>query len=92
MFYFSKSKYCLMRQCPKLLWLSKFKPELKPEDPALQARFDTGNDVGDRAMKLFGDYTEVTTRKTDGSLDLKEMERLTKDCLAKGVESICEAS
>ena len=92
MFYFSKSKYCLMWQCPKLLWLSKFKPELKPEDPALQARFDTGNEVGDLAMGLFGDYTEVTAKKADGSLDLNEMERLTKDCLAKGVESICEAS
>ena len=29
MFYFSKSKYCLAWQCPKLLWLSKYKLELK---------------------------------------------------------------
>ena len=43
MFFFSKSKYCLAWQCPKLLWLSKFKPELKPEDPSLEARFAEGN-------------------------------------------------
>ncbi len=92
MFYFSKSKYCLAWQCPKLLWLSKFKPELKPEDPSLQARFDAGNVIGDMAMGLFGDYTEVTAFKDDGSLDLNKMQSLTKECIANGVENICEAS
>ena len=92
MFYFSKSKYCLIWQCPKLLWLSKFKPELKPEDPALQARFDTGNEVGDLAMGLFGDFREVTALKPDGSQDHGEMIRLTEEYLANGVENICEAS
>ena len=53
MFYFSKSKYCLAWQCPKLLWLNKYKPELKPEDPSLQARFDESNVVGDIAIQLF---------------------------------------
>ena len=79
MFYFSKSKYCLAWQCPKLLWLSKFKPELKPEDPSLQARFDEGNVVGDLAMNLFGDFTEVTAYKEDGKLDLNKMQELTKE-------------
>ena len=92
MFYFSKSKYCLMWQCPKLLWLNKFKPELKPEDPSLQARFDEGNVVGDLAMQLFGDFTEVTAYKEDGKLDLNKMQELTKECLANGTENICEAS
>ncbi len=92
MFYFSKSKYCLAWQCPKLLWLNKFKPELKPVDPALQARFDAGNVVGDMAMSLFGDYTEVTAFKADGSLDLNRMKILTQECIEKGVENICEAS
>ena len=92
MFYFSKSKYCLMRQCPKLLWLTKFKPELKPEDQALQVRFDTGNDVGDLAMGLFGDYKEVAALKPDGSQDHGEMIRLTEEYMEKGVENICEAS
>ncbi len=92
MFYFSKSKYCLAWQCPKLLWLNKYKPELKPEDPSLQARFDEGNVVGDMAMQLFGDFTEVTAFKDDGKLDLNKMLDLTKECLANGTENICEAS
>ena len=92
MFYFSKSRYCLAWQCPKLLWLSKYKPELKPEDPSLQARFDEGNVVGDMAMGLFGDFTEVTAFKEDGKLDLSRMQELTKECIANGIENICEAS
>ncbi len=92
MFYFSKSRYCLMWQCPRLLWLSKYKPELKPEDPSLQARFDEGNIVGDLAMGLFGDFTEVTSYKEDGSLDMDKMQTLTSECIANGIENICEAS
>ena len=92
MFFFSKSRYCLAWQCPKLLWLNKYRPELKPEDPALQARFDAGNVVGDMAMGLFGDFTEVTAFKEDGKLDLNKMQELTKECIANGVENICEAS
>lgn len=92
MFYFSKSKYCLAWQCSKLLWLSKYRPELRPEDPSLQARFEEGNVVGDLAMGLFGDFTEVTALKEDGHLDLNKMRLLTKECIEKGVENICEAS
>jgi hypothetical protein len=92
MFFFSKSKYCLAWQCPKLLWLSKFKPELKPEDPSLEARFAEGNVVGDLAMNLFGDFTEVTAYKEDGRLDLNKMQELTKECIESGTENICEAS
>ena len=92
MFYFSKSRYCLAWQCPKLLWLTKYRPELKPEDPALQARFDEGNRVGDMAMELFGSFTEVTAYKEDGSLDLNRMQERTMQCIAEGVENICEAS
>lgn len=92
MFFFSKSRYCLAWQCPKLLWLSKYKPELKPEDPSLQARFDEGNVVGDLAMNLLGDFTEVTAYKDDGKLDLNKMQELTRECVANGIQNICEAS
>lgn len=92
MFYFSKSKYCLAKQCPKLLWLNKYRPDLIPEDPALQARFDEGNAVGDLAMGLFGDFTEVTAFKEDGKLDLNKMQAKTIECMENGVENICEAS
>lgn len=92
MLYLSKSRYCSLWQCPKLLWLNKFKPEVKTEDPALQARFDEGNVVGDLAMGLFGDFVEVTSFKGDGKLDLDEMKRLTTQYINEGVENICEAS
>ena len=92
MLYLSKSKYCNLWQCPKLLWLNKFKPEEKTEDPALQARFEEGNVVGDLAMGLFGDFVEVTAFKEDGKLDLNEMMRLTQQYIDEGVENICEAS
>ena len=92
MLYLSKSKYCSLWQCPKLLWLNKFKPEEKTEDPSLQARFEEGNVVGDLAMGLFGDFVEVTAFKEDGKLDLNEMMRLTKQYIDQGAPNICEAS
>ncbi len=30
--HFSKSKYCRLWQCPKMLWMDKYKPEEKAED------------------------------------------------------------
>lgn len=92
MFYFSKSKYCQIWQCPRNLWINKYKPELREIDPALQARFDAGNVVGDMAMGLFGDFVEITSYKPDGSLDLNRMKQLTKQYINEGVENICEAS
>ena len=92
MLYLSKSKYCNLWQCPKLLWLNKFKPEEKTEDSALQARFDEGNVVGDLAMGLFGDFIEVTAFKEDGKLDLVEMMRRTKQYIDEDAPNICEAS
>ena len=56
----SKSKYCSFVQCPRNLWLGKYHPEEAAEDAALESRLKEGNEVGDLAMQLFGDYTEVT--------------------------------
>ncbi len=92
MFFFSKSKYCDFRQCPKIPWLKKYKPEEYAVDPQTQARFQAGNEVGDLAMGLFGDYVEVTAYKADGSLDLNRMKALTRQYLSEGKENICEAS
>ena len=87
----SKSKYCNFWQCPKMAWLNKYKPAVKTEDPGLQAVFDRGNEVGDLAMGLFGDFVEVTTY-TDEKLDIAAMIRKTQEELDKGTEVICEAS
>ena len=88
----SKSRYTLFSQCPKALWLRIYKPEEAEVDEALQARFEKGNEVGDLAMQLFGDFKEVTTHKEDGSLDLNKMTELTRQYMDEGVENICEAS
>ena len=42
----SKSRYTAFCQCPKNLWLKVNKPEEAKDDPALQARFEQGNEVG----------------------------------------------
>ena len=88
----SKSRYTAFCQCPKNLWLKVYKPEEAKDDPALQARFEQGNVVGDLAMGLFGDFKEVTVKNPDGSLDLKKMCSLTRQYIDEGVDNICEAS
>ena len=88
----SKSRYTAFCQCPKNLWLKVYQPEEAKDDPALQARFEQGNEVGDLAMGLFGPYKEVTTHNVDGSLDLNKMCELTQQYMEQGVDNICEAS
>ena len=88
----SKSRYTLSCQCLKALWLKVNKPEEAVVDPSAEARFEMGNVVGDMAMGLFGAFTEVTTKRPDGSLDLNAMIEKTQTCMAQGVENICEAS
>lgn len=88
----SKSKYCLLWQCPKLLWLDTYHRELKTEDPSREDRMATGNEVGDLAMGLFGNYTEVTSLKADGKPDITAMIQKTRQCMEVGVENICEAA
>ncbi len=85
MLYLSKSKYCSAVQCPKLLWLSKYKPETVEADPANQVVPDRGSAVGDLAMGLFGDYVEVPFG------DLGDMIRETERLLKAGTPVITEA-
>jgi len=56
----SKSKYCALWQCPKLAWLKKYKPELADHRRSDPLPYETGSEVGDLAMGLFGDFVEVT--------------------------------
>lgn len=88
----SKSRYTLFRQCPKALWMRVHKPESAVVDPSVEARFASGNEVGDLAMGLFGDFVEVTTHTEGGLLDLNAMLKNTMQCIADGVENIAEAS
>ncbi len=86
MLYLSKSKYCSAVQCPKLLWLSANRPEAFDAVAVNQAALDRGNAVGDLAMGLFGDYTEVPFG------DLSDMIRETERLLTAGTPVITEAS
>jgi len=88
----SKSKYTRFCQCPKMLWLDKNKPDLAVRDEALLKRFEEGNEVGDLAMGLLGDYIEVTTLNGDGTLNIPAMLAKTKTLVAAGAKNICEAS
>ena len=84
---FSKSTYCNCVQCPKMLWLKKHLPEEFDESVMNEAVLATGNDVGDLAMGLFGDYSEVPY-----SDNHSDMIALTQKLVDKGVKNICEAS
>ena len=86
-FRLSKSKFCSGAQCPKMLWLKKYRPDLFDDSVINAAVIATGNDVGDLAMGLFGDYIEVPYDK-----DLSKMIEGTKELMNKGVENIAEAS
>ena len=88
----TKSDFMRGMQCDKMLWLDKHKPEEKIIPEEVQLRLDAGNEFGDNAMGIFGEYTEVTAYKPDGSLDFKKMLENTKECIENGVSVICEGS
>lgn len=82
----SKTLYCNGVQCPKMLWLKKHLPELFDESVMNQSVLDSGSEVGDLAMGLFGNFTEVPYG------DLSEMIRKTDNLLASEEQNIAEAS
>ncbi|MBV5278186.1 MAG: DUF2779 domain-containing protein, partial [Campylobacteraceae bacterium] len=85
----SKSLYTRAIQCPKSLWLKKYKPEeLSQPDASAKARFEMGNVVGDLACELFPDGHEIPF----DAHDFKSMARLTQAYLDEGVENIYEAT
>lgn len=84
--YLSKSKYCNAVQCPKMLWLKKYRPEMADESVMNEAVLRAGNEVGDLAMGLLGEFREVPFG------DLGEMIRLTEEWVREGVPVIAEAS
>lgn len=82
----SKSKFCNAVQCPKMLWLHRNKPEEFDDSVMNQAVLETGNEVGDLAMGLFGDFIEVPFG------DLCDMLTETEKLIGEGVPVIAEAS
>ena len=88
----SKTDFVRALQCEKMLWLDAHAPELKIIPPEIQAKLDAGNDFGDKAMGIFGAFTETTTLKEDGKLDFSAMIEKTKQLLENGENVICEGS
>ena len=84
----SKSLYTKGIQCPKALWLKKYKKEvLTPPDEAALAIFERGNEVGELACKLFPNGKDVVYTKNFSS-----MISITKEYIEQGVQNIYEAT
>ena len=90
--YLSKSRYTTFCQCRKALWLNTRHPEYATKDSSIEARFAEGNVIGDLAMGLFGNFTEVTTYTPDMKLDIGAMIDKTRRLMNEGCPVICEAS
>ncbi|QNL98222.1 DUF2779 domain-containing protein [Treponema sp. Marseille-Q4132] len=86
-YHFSKFRYCCGIQCPKILWLKENMPDEFDAGVMNPVILSTGNDVGDLAMGLFGDYTEVPFTKKLG-----DMIPATQKFIEDAVRNICEAS
>jgi len=57
----SKSKFVAGLQCPKLLWHAVNRPEqFPPTDPATQANFDQGREIGVLAKTLYPGGLEIS--------------------------------
>ncbi|MBR4308357.1 MAG: DUF2779 domain-containing protein [Oscillospiraceae bacterium] len=82
----SKSRYCSGLQCPKMLWLKKHKPQAYDDSCMNQSVLETGLEVGDLAMGLFGEFTEVPYG------DPGEMIAHTRELINRGTSVIAEAS
>ena len=81
----SKSLYIKAIQCPKALWLKKYKKEvLTPPDATALARFETGNVVGELACTLFSNGREVIYNPND----FNGMVETTKQWIDEGLEYI----
>ena len=89
----TKSDYVTYVTCPKTLWLNKYKKELAITSDSTIKRMSSGNELGDLAMRLFGDYYLAETKDENGILDLNQMHINTINELNNPNTSvICEAA
>ena len=88
----SKTDFVRGLQCEKMLWLDAHAPEYKVIPPEVQAKLDAGNEFGDKAMGLFGPFTETTAFREDGRLNFSAMIETTNRLIERGEKVICEGS
>ena len=84
--YISKSRYCSAVQCPRMLWMHMHMPDEFDSSVMNESVLTQGNEVGDLAMGLFGDFTEVPFGKPS------EMTAATEALIAADERVITEAS
>ena len=86
----SKSTFVYGCQCPKRLYLHKFRPELRnPEDDSQQAIFTSGTNVGLLAQELFPGGVNA---EPPDSFSYHLSVAKTKQLIEEGAEVIYEAS
>lgn len=92
----SKSAYQRARQCVKSAWMAEHMPEQADESLSNKSLQDSGNEVGDLAMGVFGDFVEIGQ-----TFDFEGMADRTRRCLEasrlaasrkKRSKSVCEAT
>ena len=88
----SKTDFIRGTQCEKMLWLDSHAPHLKIIPQKVQELLDQGNEFGDKAMGIFGNFTETTAYKEDGRLDFAQMIKSTSLLVSKGESVICEGA
>ncbi len=91
MFWLSKSKYCNLWQCPKMAWLNKYKPEVKTEAQGVEDVLATGQEIGNLAKALYGDFKEITSMDGD-MLDISKMIDDTRHEMFGNANVLCEAA
>jgi hypothetical protein len=79
--YLSKSRLISAWQCPRRLYLEKFRPDLAATSDATQALFATGHEIGAVAKRLFGTSDAVEIRF---DRRMSRMVDATRDLLASG--------
>ena len=85
-FFLSKSKYCKAKQCNKILWLDKNKPE-EAVQTANESVLRNGIRVGELARELFGEFINIDYEENK-SLMLDQ----TKQYMKNAPNIITEAS
>ena len=89
----TKTDFMRGMQCPRMLWLDRHRPGLRVIPPETQARLDTGNVFGDRAMGMFGPYEEMTVYRPGTDVpDKAAMIERTRERMEAGAEVLCEAA
>jgi len=79
--YLSKSKLISAWQCPKRLYLEKFRPELATITDNMEAMFALGHEVGEVAQSLYGTPESV---EIPFDRKLSRMVEATRELLASG--------